>query len=105
MIREYPITTPAASRTPQNTADPSIAGVKNGRPAIASTMRDHSATAPAPMSPATNPSRRTRVNCIGSLLGKAIGGQYSGFTDPGRGPGVPVGGLLVSAGLRPGLVE
>src|SRR5436189_205876 len=48
MMREYSITTRAGSRTPQNTAEPSMAGVKNGRPAITSTTRNQSATAPAP---------------------------------------------------------
>ena len=58
------MTTRAGSCTPQKTAEPSMAGVKKGRPAIVSTIRNQSATAPAPISPAMNPSRRIRVNCM-----------------------------------------
>src|SRR5204863_421147 len=64
MMREYSITTMEGSCTPQNTAEPSMAGVKNGRPAITSTTRNESATAAAPMRPAMKPSRRTRLSCM-----------------------------------------
>src|SRR5947199_9701070 len=60
MMREYSITTCEGSCTPQNTAEPSMAGVKNGRPAITSTIRNQSATAAAPIRPVMNPSRRIR---------------------------------------------
>src|SRR2546427_832921 len=66
MIREYSITTCEGSCAPQKTADPSIAGVKKGRPLIVSTIRNHRATAAAPTQPATNPSRKTRVSCMRS---------------------------------------
>src|SRR2546426_8250595 len=64
MMREYSITTMVGSRTPQNTAEPSMAGVKNGRPAITSTTRNQSATAAAPIRPAMKPARRTRLSCM-----------------------------------------
>src|SRR3989442_15054100 len=51
-----------------------MAGVKNGRPAITSTIRNQSATAAAPIRPAMNPSRRIRVNCMSSNLGSLQGG-------------------------------
>src|SRR2546422_5666167 len=66
MMREYSITTCEGSCTPQKTADPSIAGVKKGRPLIVSTIRNHRATAAAPRQPATNPSRKIRVSCMRS---------------------------------------
>src|SRR2546428_12028391 len=66
MIREYSITTCEGSCAPQKTADPSIAGVKKGRPLIVSTIRNHRATAAAPTQPATNPSRKIRVSCMRS---------------------------------------
>src|SRR5256885_13842326 len=80
MMREYSITALLGSVSPKNTAEPSIAGVKNGRPAITSTTRNQSATAPAPMSPAMNPSRRIRVSCMT---------QYR--FHPGLAPGVSIG--------------
>src|SRR2546423_1870692 len=88
MMREYSITTWAGSCTPKNTAEPSIAGVKNGRPAITSTTRNQSATAPAPMSPAMNPSRRIRVSCMT---------QYR--FHPGLAPGVSIGRMPLSRRL------
>src|SRR3989454_5931157 len=66
MMREYSITTCEGSCTPQKTADPSIAGVKKGRPLIVSTIKNHRATAAAPRQPATNPSRKIRVSCMRS---------------------------------------
>src|SRR2546426_12245934 len=66
MMREYSITTCEGSCAPQKTADPSIAGVKKGRPLIVSTIRNHRATAAAPTQPATNPSRKIRVSCMRS---------------------------------------
>src|SRR5881275_529481 len=78
MMREYSTTTRPGSCTPQKTAEPSIAGVKKGRPAIVSTTRNQSATAPAPMSPAMNPSRRIRVSCIDALPWKAPECEYGG---------------------------
>src|SRR2546427_830249 len=47
MMREYSITTMEGSCTPQKTDEPSMAGVKNGRPATRSTIRNQSATAAA----------------------------------------------------------
>src|SRR5256886_14756824 len=78
MTREKAITTLLGSDSPKNTAEPSIAGVKKGRPAITSTTRNQSATAPAPMSPAMNPSRRIRVSCIDALPWKAPECEYGG---------------------------
>src|SRR5438046_1669493 len=66
MMREYSITTCEGSCAPQKTADPSIAGVKKGRPLIVSTIRNQRATAAAPRQPATNPSRKIRVSCMRS---------------------------------------
>ncbi len=78
MMREYSITTSAGSCTPQKTAEPSIAGVKKGRPAMMSTIRNQSATTPAPINPAMNPSRRIRVSCMAALpSGVRLGFQYS----------------------------
>src|SRR5947199_4404118 len=79
MMREYSITTCEGSCTPQNTAEPSMAGVKNGRPAITSTIRNQSATAAAPIRPAMNPSRRIRVHCMSFNIGSLQGGAS---TDP-----------------------
>src|SRR2546429_8594480 len=90
MTREKAITTLLGSDSPKNTAEPSIAGVKNGRPAIASTTRDQRATAPAPMSPAMNPSRRIRVNCMT---------QYR--VHPGLAPGVSTHDLVGNTSARP----
>src|SRR6266550_1200010 len=70
--REKAITTWAGSCTPQNTAEPSMAGVKNGRPAI-------------------NPSRRIRVNCMSSNIGSLQGGASA---DPGLAPGVSTDDLV-----------
>src|SRR2546430_8341411 len=78
MTRENAITTLLGSDSLKNTAEPSIAGVKNGRPAITSTTRNQSATAPAPTSPAMNPSRRIRVSCIDALPWKAPECEYGG---------------------------
>src|SRR5437868_4938711 len=78
MTRENAITALLGSVSPKNTAEPSIAGVKNGRPAITSTTRNQSATAPAPTSPAMNPSRRIRVSCIDALPWKAPECEYGG---------------------------
>src|SRR6266536_262627 len=64
MMREYSTTTAEGSCAPQNTALPSMAGVKNGRPLIASTTRNQMATAAAPMHPAMKPSRRIRLSCM-----------------------------------------
>src|SRR5437763_8841632 len=88
MMREYSTTTRPGSCTPQKTAEPSIAGGKNGRPAITSTTRNQSATAPAPMSPAMNPSRRIRVSCMT---------QYR--FHPGLAPGVSIGRMPLSRRL------
>src|SRR5436305_2678184 len=89
--REKAITTWAGSCTPQNTAEPSMAGVKNGRPAITSTIRNQSATAAAPIRPAMNPSRRIRVNCMSFNIGSLQGGAS---TDPGLAPGVRTDDLV-----------
>src|SRR5213595_613425 len=78
MMREYSITTLAGSCTPQNTAEPSMAGVKKGRPAMTSMTRNQRATAPAPIRPAMNPSRRIRVSCIDPLPWKAPECEYGG---------------------------
>src|SRR5436189_2111646 len=86
--REKSITTWAGSCTPQNTAEPSMAGVKNGRPAITSTIRNQSATAAAPIRPAMNPSRRIRVNCMSSNIGSLQGGAS------GLAPGVRTDDLV-----------
>src|SRR5437773_2324998 len=93
--RENAITTWAGSCTPQNTAEPSMAGVKKGRPAITSTIRNQSATAAAPIRPAMNPSRRIRVNCMSSNIGSLQGGAS---TDPGLAPGESAvrAGLIVA---------
>src|SRR5438309_9329060 len=72
MMREYSITTCEGSCTPQKTADPSIAGVKKGRPLIVSTIRNHRATAAAPRQPATNPSRKIRVSCMRSPAARCV---------------------------------
>src|SRR5256886_5979563 len=88
MTREKAITALLGSVSPKNTAEPSIAGVKNGRPAITSTTRNQSATAPAPMSPAMNPSRRIRVSCMT---------QYR--VHPGLAPGVSIGRMPLSRRL------
>src|SRR5437899_8303819 len=72
MMREYSITTCEGSCTPQKTADPSIAGVKKGRPLIVSTIKNHRATAAAPRQPATNPSRKIRVSCMRSPEARCV---------------------------------
>src|SRR6266702_615790 len=103
MMREYSITTMDGSCTPQNTAEPSMAGVKKGRPAITSMIRNQSATAAAPISPAMNPSRMIRVNCMIALPGTTLDRQYRGFTDPGRKPGVTGKVDSQIPGLAPGV--
>src|SRR2546422_3966485 len=70
MMREYSITTSAGSCTPQKTAEPSIAGVKKGRPAMMSTIRNQSATTPAPINPADRKS--TRLNSSHGYISYAV---------------------------------
>src|SRR5437773_3588244 len=71
MMREYSTTTVDGSCAPQNTALPSMAGVKNGRPLTVSTMRNQTATAAAPMHPAMKPSRRIRLSCMAENIPRA----------------------------------
>src|SRR6187549_2963741 len=69
----YAATFVASPRPPKlppsrsNSEAPRIAGVKNGRPAIESTMRNQRATLDAPMIPATVPSRVGLWLSIGDL--------------------------------------
>src|SRR5205085_2991782 len=110
MMREYSTTTWAGSCTPQNTAEPSMAGVKNGRPAMTSMSRNQRATAPAPTSPAMNLSRMIRVSCIDSLPRMAPDWEYgvsltpgASPTDPGRKPGDHRDRPPRNPGLAPGV--
>src|SRR6266508_734680 len=91
MMRENATTTWDGSCVLKNTAELSIAGVKKGRPAMLSTIRNQSATAAAPIRPAMNPSRRIRVNCMSSNIGSLQGGAS---TDPGLAPGVRTDDLV-----------
>src|SRR5437763_1903655 len=54
----------AGDGAPQNTALPSMAGVKSGWPLMVSTTRNQMATEAAPMQPAMKPSRRMRFRSI-----------------------------------------
>src|SRR5688572_18559983 len=64
----YPSTTGAVTCTvsiefaPMNIAEPSAAGVKNGRPEMKSISMNHSATTTAPIAPVINPSRIVRCS-------------------------------------------
>src|SRR6185503_4546933 len=72
-MREYSMTTPEGSCAPQKTALPSIAGVKKGRPLMASITRNQAATIAAPMQPAMKPSRRMRLSCMPENISLAVG--------------------------------